>query len=79
MIAAVAIDQYPAHAHFAHLAKCDFHLPAVGVRRRVARSSRHTTIETRRGRESNCRLLVAPKVRKLQPVVYQAVGFFMDL
>lgn len=65
MMAAVAVDQDPAHAHLAHFAKCDLERPAVGLRRGMAFGARHDAIEARRSRESNCRLLVVWNARGL--------------
>lgn len=67
---AMAIDQDAAQAHLAHFTKRDLELSAVGVRRRVASGrAGHPAIETRRGRESNCRLLVARNADELLRVV----------
>jgi hypothetical protein len=55
-----------AHAHLAHLAELDLEWSTVGVRGRGASDrTRHAAIETRRGRESNCRLKVAQNAREL--------------
>jgi hypothetical protein len=51
--AAMAVNQDAAQAHLAHLAEGDLHLPAVGVRRRVALGARHVAIEAPCRRESN--------------------------
>lgn len=46
MMAAMAVDQDPAHAHLAHLTEHDLHRPTVGVRRRVAACrAKHTAIK----------------------------------
>ena len=58
-MAAVAIDKDAMQAHLDHLPEGNLHRPAVGVRWRVAFLTGHAAIETRRRRESNCRLVVA--------------------
>ncbi|MEY9131849.1 allophanate hydrolase subunit 2 [Bradyrhizobium diazoefficiens] len=70
MMAAMAIDEYTAHAHLPHLAEGDLDGAAVNMRGRVVSDrARHAAIETRRWRESNCRLLVARAAREVLCVV----------
>jgi len=67
---AVAVDQDAAQAHLTHLAERDLERRAICVRRRVAADrAGHPAIETRHGRESNCRLLVVRSARELLRVV----------